>query len=294
MKIACIVLNYNLPQDTISLVSDLKKQTVKPEIIVVDNASADNSVLQIKKSHPDIKIIGRKVNDGVAGGYNAGVKEALKNNPDFIAVLNNDLEIKQKDCLEDAIAALQHDTRAGIAGPMIYFARGYEYHPNNSQNNIIWFAGGKIDWQNIYHSHRGVDEIDKNQYSNIETTDFLTGAFMLFKKEVFEKIGFFNEKYALYLEDAEICERAGRAGFKLLFVPSAKIFHKVSQTLGNEIGGNLNDYYLTRNRLLFGMQFASLQTKLALIREAVKLLFIGRPYQKRGVGDFFFGKFGKL
>lgn len=288
MTISCVVLNYNLPQDTISVVADLKKQTVKPEIIVVDSGSTDDSIKLIKASHPDVKIISLPKNLGVAGGYNAGIKAATG---DYIVVLNNDLIIEQKTVLEDAIAALQHDSLSGIAGPLIYFAKGYEYH-QPAKGKIIWYAGGKIDWSNVYHSHRGVDEIDNGQYSKIEPTDFITGAFMVFKREVFEKIGLFNENYALYLEDAEICERAKRAGFKLLFVPSAKISHKVSQTVSGGIGGGGNDYYLTRNRLLFGMQFAPLRTKFALLREATKLLFSGRPNQQKGVKDFFIGKRG--
>jgi hypothetical protein len=283
MKVSAIVLNFNLPKDTISVVADLKKQTVKPEIIVVDNESTDNSLKLIRLAHPDIKIISLPKNVGVAGGYNAGIKTARG---EYIAVLNNDLIIEQRDCLEKLI-----DAGADIAGPLIYFAKGYEYH-QPAKGSIIWYAGGKIDWNNMYHSHIGVDEVDTGQFKQGET-EFITGAFMVFKRKVFEKIGYFNENYALYLEDAEICERARRASFKLLFVPQARAYHKVSQTAGNSIGGGLNDYYLTRNRLMFGLSFAHLRTKFALLREAVKLLFAGRPNQKRGVKDFFRRNLGK-
>jgi len=291
MKVSCVVLNHDLAEETISIVSDLKKQTVNPEIIVVDNNSSSETIKKIKFAHPDIILIERKVNDGVSGGYNAGIKEATG---EYIAVLNNDLIINQRSVLEDSIAALQNDERGGIVGPLIYFANGYEYQPEQKgKGRVIWYAGGITDWANIYHSHRGVDEVDEGQYDKTEETDFITGAFMVFKKEVFEKIGLFNEKYALYKEDAEICERAKRAGYKLLFVPRAKIYHKVSQTVGNAIGSGMNDYYLTRNRLMFGLTYAPVRTKFALLRESVKLLFTGREKQKEGVKDFFLGRLGK-
>lgn len=299
MKIAAIILNYNLSQDTISLISDLKKQSLPKdwnlEIIVVDNASADDSVTQIRKVHPDIILLPQSQNLGVAGGYNVGIRYSLKNKKDIIVVSNNDLIIEQKECLSILIKELLTDKNNGIAAPLIYFAKGYEYRNPDAKaaGHIIWYAGGLINWKNIYTPHRGVDETDHNQYSKIEETDFITGAFMVFKREVLEKVGLFNENYYLYMEDAEISERTKRAGFKLLFVPEAKISHKVSQTAGNAIGGNLNDYYTTRNRLQFGMTYAKFQTKFALLREAFKFLFTGRPYQKEAVKDFFLRKFGR-
>ena len=294
MKISCIVLNHNLPDDTVNLMANLKNQTVKPEIIVVDNGSSKECLEKIKTAQSDVRIIERDFNDGVAGGYNAGIKDALKNKSDYIAVLNNDLIIEQKDYLEQMIKEAQKDNQVGIAGPLIYFARGYEYQKaQEGKGKVIWYAGGITDWKNVYHSHRGVDEVDNGQYNKVEETDFITGAFMLFKREVFEKIGLFNEKYALYKEDVEICERAKRAGYKLLFVPQAKIYHKVSQTVGNAIGMGMNDYYLTRNRLMFGLTYAPVITKFALLRESVKLLFTGREKQKEGVKDFFLGRLGK-
>lgn len=291
MKVSAIVLNFNLPKDTISVISDLKRQTVNPEIIVVDNGSTDDSVEKIKTAHPDVTLLRYERNIGSVG-YNLGIKHALKNNADYIILLNNDLIISQKDCLEILVDNLKLNKKAGSANPIIYFAKGYEYEKTKDAGKIIWFAGGKIDWNNIFVFHQGVNDVDRGQYSHIVETDFANTATAAFKSEVFNKVGLLNEKYFAYFDDVEFSQRVKNAGYKLLFVPGAKVSHKVSQTPGNKIGGGINDYYLTRNRLLFGMRFASMRTKFALLREAVKLLFIGRKNQKKGVKDFFMGKRG--
>ncbi len=301
MKIAVVILNFNLPADTLSLIRDLEKQVLPQgwsvSVIVVDNASTDNSVEIISSAQPGVKVLPQPKNLGVAGGYNAGIKYALVNDYDYIVLTNNDILIEQINCLEVLIKELAKNGKWGIAAPLIYFAKGFEYREREYQKQdlgkVIWYAGGKIDWANVYPSHRGVDEVNREQFSATTETDFITGAFMVFKSAVFRRIGLFNENYHLYLEDVEISQRARKAGFKLLFVPKAKIAHKVSQTSGNAIGGPLNDYYTTRNRLLFGFRYASLRSRFALLREAVRLFFSGREYQREGIKDFFLGRLGQ-
>lgn len=287
MKVSVIILNFNLPADTISLISDLKRQSLRPEIVVVDNRSTDDSVLKIKKAHSDIAILTQPKNLGVAGGYNAGLKFALEHESDYIIASNNDLIIEQKDCLKNLISPMVKDKSIGACGPLIYFAKGYEYHKSKSKSPIIWYAGGKIDWDNILMSHHGVDQPDKGQFSRVEPTDFVTGAFMAFPAKILREVGLFNESYFAYLEDAELSTRISRAGYKLIINPTAKIYHKVSQTASGGIGGGFNDYYITRNRLKFGLQYAKWRTKLALLRETARLLFTGRENQRKAIRDLF-------
>ena len=103
-------------------------------------------------------------------------------------------------------------------------------------------------------------------------------------------MGQFDERYCLYFEDSDLCKRVSLAGYKLVIDPNIKLWHKVAQSSG--IGSPLNDYFLTRNRLLFGTSYASARTKFALYREAVKKLFIGTPAQKIAIKDFFTGNLG--
>lgn len=133
---------------------------------------------------------------------------------------------------------------------------------------MLWFAGGKIDWHHALTPHIGVDEIDKGQYNKFKEVDFVNGALMLFDKEVIEKVGFWDEGYFLYFEDADYCVRAKRLGIKMYYDPSIVIWHKNAQSTGGS-GSSLHLKYQRSNRLKFGLKYAPLSTKLHLIKNYV-------------------------
>ena len=137
----------------------------------------------------------------------------------------------------------------------------------------------------------GIDDVDRGQYDKVKEVNFATGACLLVRSDIFFKIGFFDERFYLYFEDVEFCQRLLKANYKILYVPKSIIWHKVAQSSG--VGSDLNDYFITRNRLLFGLTYAPIKTKLALIREAIGFLVGGRVWQKRGVVDFVKRSFGK-
>lgn len=95
----------------------------------------------------------------------------------------------------------------------------------------------------------------------------------------------------MYYEDVDLCLRAQKAGLEIWYVPQAKIWHVSSASA--VIGSNLADYFVARNRMLVGLQYAPFRTKLALIKQSFRLLFTGRPWQKTGIRDFYLRKFGK-
>ena len=149
-----------------------------------------------------------------------------------------------------------------------------------------------MDWGNIIGHNRGVDEVDKGQYNKIEETELATGCCMLIKKDVLEKIGSFDDRYFLYYEDADLSIRAKKRGFKIVYVPKSVIWHKNAGSVGGS-GSALQDYYITRNRLIFGFRYAPARSKLALFRESICLLLKGRKWQKQGAMDFYLGRLGK-
>lgn len=293
-----IILNfngrYNILQCLYSL-KQLKENSFKKTIIVVDNASSDDSIKAISQDYPKVTLIANKENVGFSEGNNIGIRYALSHGSDFVLILNSDT-IVDKDMIEELLTVSTSDKKIAVVAPKIYFAKGYEFHKNRYKKNdlgkVIWYAGGIIDWNNIIGHHLGVDEVDHGQYDKKEETEYASGCCMLVKKEVFKEIGLFDSKYFLYYEDSDFCKKVKDAGYKIMYQPKAILWHKNAGSAGGS-GSTLQDYYITRNRLLFGMRYASLKTKLFLIKESLVLLLKGRFWQKNAIYDFYRRRFGK-
>ncbi|MDP3758157.1 MAG: glycosyltransferase family 2 protein, partial [Candidatus Daviesbacteria bacterium] len=299
-RVAIITINYNGKKDTLELLESLKRLQVtgyRLQVIVVDNGSTDGSVPEIKKQFPDVDILQTGSNLGFSGGYNKGLDYAKIWGADYFLLINNDCVVKDPDLILELVKTIKSDSKIGLVSPKIYFAKGFEFHKDRYENKdlgkVIWFAGGKFDWDNIGSVHRGIDEVDSGQYdppAGGEESGIFSGACVLIKKEVLEKLTGFDEKYFLYFEDSDLAKRAIEVGFKIYYNGKVCLYHKVSQSTG--IGSRITDYYHTRNRLIFGMEYGKPRTKFALLREAFKLFIFGRPMQRKGVLDFYLGIVG--
>ncbi|TSC85978.1 MAG: Uncharacterized protein G01um10147_1045 [Microgenomates group bacterium Gr01-1014_7] len=302
MKVAIITVNFNGRRDTLELLESLKKLGTKnyeqhtPPLavrtIIVDNASTDGSVNAINSQYPGVDILQTGSNKGYAGGFNAGIEYAKIWGADYFLLINNDTLIKDINLLDELIKVAEKDPKIGVVSPKIYFAPGFEFHKDRysatEKGKVIWYGGGHFDWDNIQGVHHGIDEVDSGKYDATEGVDFVSGACMLIKREVFDKVGVFNEEYFLYFEDVEFQKRVKEAGFKQYYNGKVAIYHKVSRSAG--IGSDLTDYFHTRNRLIFGMKYGKPRTKIALLREALKNFILGRPAQRRGILDFYLGE----
>lgn len=299
-KIALIILNWKQPQLTIDTLDSILKAKTRGftyHIYLVDNGSPDDSLKQFNlkyKNNKNISIVDSGANLGYAGGNNYGLREALKNKFDYYLIANNDILVDPMFMQELFDSSQKYPN--SVLTPKIYFAPGFEYHKDRYQKkdigNVIWSVGGQIDWNNIYASNIGIDEVDKGQYDLKQPQiDFISGCCFLISKEIIEKIGIFDERYYLYMEDSDLTQRALKAGYELRLVPKSKIWHCNSGS--SKPGSSLQDYFITRNRLIFGFKYASLRTKFALFRESIRFLFTGSSWRKRGVIDFYTGRFGK-
>lgn len=297
VKVAIIILNYNGKEDTLEFLKSLQTlRTTSFEIrtIVVDNASGDKSVSAIREQFPEVDVLQTGENLGFSGGFNKGLDYASIWGADYFLLINNDTFIKDPDLIAELIKTAESDPKIGLVSPKIYFAKGFEFHKDRYKDSdlgkVIWFAGGRFDWDNIASVHRGIDEVDQGQYDSTEEVEIFSGACVLIKRKVIEKIGLLDEKYFLYFEDSDFAKRAKLDGFKAYYNGKVAIYHKVSRSTG--IGSLVTDYYHTRNRLIFGMKYGRLRLKFALLREALKLFLFGRPAQRRGVLDFYLGIIG--
>lgn len=296
-KVAIVIVNYNGKQDTLDCLRSIRKMKTEGDqlkIYVVDNASSDDSVNAIKRELPSVNLILNQANYGFAGGNNIGIKQALEDGVDYVLLVNNDTLVSQP-LLNELLKAITKDEDIGVVVPKIYFAPGYEFHKKRysygEKGKVIWYAGGRIDWENMYGKHIGVDEVDKGQFSEEQETDFASGCCLLVKRQVFEKVGLFDERFFLYQEDLDWSIRAQKAGYRIVYCPLAYLWHKNAGSSNS--GSSLQDYYMTRNRMLVGWSYAPWRTKAALIKESINKLFRGRKWEKIGVRDFYLGRFGK-
>lgn len=276
-KIAVVILNYKLKNLVLKCVNSVLESSHKNlQVIVVDNNSEDN-IEQSIPQNPKVIFIQSGDNLGFTGGNNLGIKKALEGNPDYIFILNPDTTIKNNTISE--LLKKTEKYNAGVASPKIYF----------SDSKIIWYAGGKFDKANVLGSHIGVDQKDVGRFDEDRETDFATGAAMFIKKEVFEQIGLFDERYFMYYEDSDFCFRAKKAGFKIMYIYSSLVYHLNAQSTG--LGSPLQDFYITRNRMLFASKFLSLRTQFALLREAFRNS--STIIRRKALIDFLLSRFGK-
>lgn len=295
-EITVIVLNWNRKEDTLEcLASILEQRNVKPKILLIDNASNDDSVKIISARFPQIHLIRNKKNLGYAAGNNVGLNYALSNNSDYIFVLNNDTVLDQ-GCLYNLLNELHTYPQAAAVAPKSYY---YD------QPEVIYFAGGYIDNKGNP-LHIGVGQKDDPRFNSSFETDWLTGSAILFRTTALKKIGLFAPEFYLLFEDVDWSMRAKKKDYSLRYSPEAKLWHKVSPSFGQS-WSPIYLYYYTRNACLWiernfpisrrltlqyfaikrAQSFAALEEKKTHSRQSHKGAI------RSGIRDYFLRRFGE-
>jgi GT2 family glycosyltransferase len=294
-KVYIIVLNWNGKDDTLDCLGSLRSTAYgNYQVVLVDNGSEDDSVAAVRGNFPEVEVVETGKNLGFAGGNNVGIEYAMKQGADYVFLINNDTTV-HPDYLKELVSVAESDARIGAVGSKIY------YH---SEPERIWFAGGKINWLKNKGEHIGLDEIDKGQFDEIREVGYLTGCALLVKREVVEKVGVLEDDYFLYYEDADYSLRIQNAGYKTVYAPKSKIYHKVSRS--TKPGSSSYVYYHVRNGLVNARRNGSLAVKIVIylyalylfMRQLVKIAFF--PAKRmwayavlRGEKDFLRGRMGK-
>jgi GT2 family glycosyltransferase len=240
-KVVIIVLNWNGRDDTLACLASLSRLDYPVyDIVVVDNGSSDNSITAIRAAYPHLTLIETGQNLGYVGGNNVGLQQAQSMDAAYALLLNNDTEVSP-DFLTRLVETAEADPLAAIVGPTIYYF---------DRPDVIWSAGGVIDWRQGQTCMVGLDEAERGQFGQLpRPVDFVTGCALLIKMAVVAQVGLLDPRFFAYYEENEWCVRVSRAGFKILHVPLAKIWHKISP-IAREASPQVH-YYMSRNRLLF-------------------------------------------
>ena len=235
IEVSIITINYNGLEDTCALIESIPFNE-NVEVIVVDNASKNHEAEQLSQRHPQIKVIKSERNLGFAGGNNLGIQTAQGR---YLFLINNDTVFKDFN-IQALIDRLESSSNIGIVCPKIRFAWG---------NNPIQFAGySRLSRISVRNHAIGFNEDDYGQYNTAHQTPYAHGAAMLIKREAMDKVGLMPECYFLYYEELDWSMMFTKAGYQIWYEPKCSIYHKESQTTGQN--SPIRIYYLSRNRLL--------------------------------------------
>lgn len=202
-------------------------------LVVVDDASTDDTVAWLAARWPEVEVVALKVNGGVARAFNHCVRAAGAT--EFIALFNNDIEL-DPHCLGQLVEALDAHPQAGSAGAKLlnFYRRGE-----------LDGAGDTFDWAGTA-TRRGHGERDRGQYDRPEAVFGACAGAALYRRSAFERVGLFDERFFAFFEDVDWNFRAQMAGLSARYVPSAVAFHMGSATLGRGMT-DFSHYQLTRN-----------------------------------------------
>lgn len=243
-RIGLVTVLYNSEDVLEDFFSSLDIQTYKNfTLYMIDNSDNDLSMQEAKKQiekYPNLDVVSVKndFNNGSSGGNNQGIELSLKNDCEYVLLINNDTQF-DADTIEKLVS-LSKSKNAPLVTPKIHI------HGTNK----IWVAGGYFNTIKGTTPHIGEGEEDVGQYDDYTSLEYAPTCLMLIHKDVFKKVGNMDEKYFVYYDDADFIYRCLQNGYKILFCYTTNVGHKVSHSTGGETS-LFFIYYVIRNRIYF-------------------------------------------
>lgn len=229
MQLSIITINYNTKDLIVQCINSIpmglgNTDILSYEIIVVDNASTDGSVEMIRNTFTTVKIIQNSVNKGYAYAVNRGIEAA---SGEYLLILNSDIMFTN-NCLLPLINYIKENPRTGIVGPQLIYPNGilqrsYGSIPSLSQAFLdVFFI--RFIWVQIKNLLK--KRLGYNFDLNSKSVSYIDGASMLIRREVVQEIGYFDERFFFYAEDADFCFRAHKKKWDIMFIPQSQIIHR--------------------------------------------------------------------
>jgi len=235
VKLVAVVLNWNGGDDTLAALESLDGV----EAICVDNGSEDGSPDAVAAQFPGVELVRTGVNLGFSGGNNVGIRRALARGADWVLLMNNDAVADPALPAALAAAAMERPD-AGVLACKVFFAE---------PPDVLMYAGGRVNLRLGYWGRQdGFGQRDDGRFDALRDVDRATGAAMAVSRAAIERAGLLDESLFAYAEDTEWCLRIREAGFGVVFVPDAKVWHVGSASTGG-MRSPTSIYYDTRNMI---------------------------------------------
>lgn len=235
-----ILINWNTEAVTAECLQSIRDLTYQDyQVVLVDNNSDDRSGQKLSTQFPEVILLQMESNLGFTGGNNAGMKKALEDGADYILLLNNDTTIAP-DLLDEMVAAMESAEDIAVVSPKIVFF---------DRPDRLWYAAGSFSWWSgmpSYYYKKGQD----SPPSNLKEITFATGCAMLLRAEALREVGLLDERFFAYGEDTDLTTRLLKAGYRGLYTPHTKVWHKDNYTVRRQQGVAFKIFLSTRNKLL--------------------------------------------
>lgn len=290
--VGVVIVNWNLKDSLRETLRSFQNVNYPGlQIVVSDNASTDGSVEMVRTEFPKVHLLTRDKGVGYAKGASLGL-EYLVDKVKYIFSTTNDVEV-DREMIRHLVEYAEQHPDAGVIGTKIYF---------HDRPDVIWHAGGRIHPLHAHPRHFGWERRDHSRYDQVRECDFVTGCGFLLRSAALQRAGFFKADLVFYAEDAELCYRIRSRGFRIVYLPAAKMWHKVETTLARNRPVQLQ--YSTRNTLHLVHQYRvgwyplSLWVYLGLVVPFKMMFFaiVGRGHNSagiwRGVRDWKRGRYG--
>jgi hypothetical protein len=256
--VSIVIVTWNRSDCVLNMLDSLRTISYRNvHVIIVDNASTDDSLTVIRQHPLQVILLENRENLGGSGGFNAGIKYALKElDQDYIWLLDNDAEVTA-DTLESMVRVMERDLSIGIVGSCVL---------SPEDHDLIVEAGGRIDInKGVWIPHRRYERYEQSSGKGlVEDVDYVPACSALIRTEVFQRIGLLDERFFLHWDDIDFCVRMRRSGMRVVTALDAKVYH------GAEKGYSpVTLYYDFRNALLF---FSKHFTGVGFIRVAIAIL----------------------
>jgi GT2 family glycosyltransferase len=257
VNLVAVVLNWNGGDDTLAALESLQGV----DTVCVDNGSDDGSPDAVAARFPHVELIRTGVNLGFSGGNNVGIRRALTRGADWVLLLNNDA-VADAGLPAALAAAAAERPDAGVLACKVFFA---------DPPDVLMYAGGRVNLRLGYWGRQdGFGQRDDGRFDTLRDVDRATGAAMAVSRAAIERAGLLDESLFAYAEDTEWCLRIREAGFGVVFVPDAKVWHVGSASTGG-MRSPTSIYYDTRNMIAVAERHDPRSGAAAAVRRGVVL-----------------------